>query len=469
LVNLDIKDKSWYNLTIKLGKIYKIYLIYGKTMEKNEIIKILEDWNFWKKDLETGFVRPHYLNKLKGFLANSHIIVITGARRSGKSFIMRQLAKSLIEEKVDRNSILLVNFEDPRFTGLDAKTLQKIYEVYLEFLNPKQKPYIFLDEIQEVKDWEKWVRTAHELNKARIIISGSNAKLLSRELGTLLTGRHLNLTVFPLSFREYLAFKNIGLTDRLDYINQEIVIKRLLREYLEGGSFPEVVLAKDGKEILLNYFEDIINKDIIKRYKIRKTEQLANLTKFYLSNISSLVTFSSLERALMFSSDTIEKFSHYLNEAYMLYFVKRFSFKVKEQEKSPKKVYAIDTGLSNTIGFRFSENLGRLSENLVFLELERRRCLNPDLEFYYYKDIHHREVDFVIKENLEVRQLIQVCWKIDKLKTKDREIRILIKTMEAFRLKEGLVITEDYEQEEDFNGKRINYIPLWKWLLGEDL
>jgi len=435
-------------------------------MYKNELLKILEDWNFWKRDLEIGFYRPDYLNRLRDFLATSYVIVISGARRSGKSFIMRQLAKSLIQEKNIKNNILIVNFEDPRFTDLNANGLQKIYEAYLEFLNPEAKPYLFLDEIQEVENWEKWIRTAHELDKARIIISGSNATLLSRELSTLLTGRHLDVVVFPLSFREYLIFKNLDIREKLDIINKEIDIKRLLREYLEFGAFPEVVLSGQKKQILLNYFEDILNKDIIKRFKIRKIEQLSNLTRFYLSNISSLTTFSSLEKTLKFSADTIEKFSGYLEDAYILFFLKRFSFKVREQEKSPRKVYAVDTGLANTIGFRFTQNLGRLAENLVFLELNRKKMLEPNLELYYWKDIHHREVDFLIKNNLKVEQVIQVCWEITESGTKNREIRALLKAMDEFGLKRGLVITEDFESEQDFNGKKIEYAPLWKWLLG---
>jgi hypothetical protein len=433
-------------------------------MEKDETIRILEDWNFWKKDLATGYKRPLYLNRLKRFLTTTHIIVVTGARRSGKSFMMRQLAKSLLKEGVEKNRILFVNFEDPRFTDLNAKTLQKIYEVYLEFLNPNQRPYIFLDEVQEVKEWERWVRSAHELNKAQIIISGSNARLLSTELATLLTGRHLDITVSPLSFREYLAFSGIAPKDRLDIINQETNIKRLLRESLESGSFPEVVLAKERKEILLGYFEDILNKDIMKRFKIRKGEHLMSLTRFYLSNISSLTSFSSLEKFLNISADTIERFSGYLRDAYILYFLKRFSFKVKEQEKSPRKVYAIDTGLANTIGFRFSENLGRLAENLVFLELERRRCADPNLELYYWKDVLHREVDFVVKEGFEPKELIQVCWDINSPKTRKRKVLALLKAMEELKIKKGLIITEEYEKEEVFGEKIITYTPLWRWL-----
>jgi len=437
-------------------------------MDKNEIIKIFGDWNFWDKDLNVGIKRPYYLNKIKKLHESSHIIVITGARRSGKSFIMRQTAKTLIKGGIRENNILIVNFEDPRFVELNTKILQQVYDVYLEFLNPQEKPFLFLDEIQEVEDWEKWVRTIHELDKAKIIISGSNAKLLSRELSTLLTGRHLDLVIFPLSFKEFLRFRNVNLSKRFEIVNKEIEIKRLLREYIEFGSFPEVVLGGEKKQILLNYFEDILNKDIVRRFKIRKSKELVSLAKFYLGNISSLMTFSSLERTLNISADTVEKFSRYLEDTFILFFLKRFSYKFREQEKSPRKVYAIDVGLANTIGFRFSQNMGRLAENLVFLELKRKEMLGSNLEIYYWKDVNHREVDFLIKENLKVKQLIQVCWQISRPEIKNREIRALLKAMKEFNLEEGLIITDDYEAEENIKGKKINYIPLWKWYLKED-
>lgn len=434
-------------------------------MDKNEIMTILEDWNFWKKSLETGIPRFLYLKKLKKLLSSGQVIVITGARRSGKSFIMKQLAKELIKNGVNKNQILIINFEDPRFIELNPKLLQQIYETYLEFLNPEDKPYIFLDEIQEVQNWEKWVRTMQELKKAKIVLSGSNAKLLSRELATLLTGRHLDINVFPLSFKEFLDFNGIYLKDELDLVSRKIEIKRLMRNYLEFGAFPEVVLRKEKKEILLAYFEDILNKDLVKRYKIRKSEQLKALIKFYFSNPSSLITFNSLEKSLKISADTIEKFSNYFEASYLTFFLKRFSFKIKEQEKSPRKIYSIDTGLANTIGFRFSQNLGKLAENVVFLELKRKALINPYLGFYYWKDERHREVDFVIKEKLRANQLLQVCWNIEDEETRKREIESLIKAMKEFKLSEGLIITEDYEGKEKIKDKEIEFIPLWKWLL----
>lgn len=437
-------------------------------MDKNEVIKILSDWNFWEKDLETGIDRTLYLSKIMDFLDTELVVVITGARRSGKSFLMRQVAKKLINSGINKNEILIINFEDPRFTELNVEVLQEIYEIYLEFLNPKRKPYIFLDEVQEVNGWEKWVRTTRELQKARIVISGSNAKLLSRELSSLLTGMHLDLTVYPLSFEEYLLFNNIQLKNKLDTINKQTEIKSSLRKYIEFGSFPEVVLHQQKKDILLRYYEDVLNKDLIKRFKIRKSEAIKSLAKYYLTNISNLVTFSSIEKYLDISADTIEKFSTYFEDAYILFFLKRFSFKVRQQDKSPKKVYCIDTGLANTVGFRFSENLGRLIENIVFLKLRKKMLKTPELEIFYWKDQHHREVDFVVKEKLKVKQLIQVCWNVENEKTKKREIKALIKAMNEFGLKEGLVITEDKEFEEKVNGKKIKFLPLWQWLLNTE-
>lgn len=434
-------------------------------MDKNQILRILEDWNLWKKDLDTGFMRLQYLTQLQKLRNSKQVMVITGARRSGKSYIMRQFAKQLISEGINEKNILFINFEDSRFYGLNTELLQKIYETYLESLNPCGPVYIFLDEIQEIDKWEKWVRTMHELKKAELVISGSSAHLLSQELSTLLTGRHLDLTVFPLSFKEFIAFNGIELKDDLDIVNKRIEIKRLLAEYFEYGSFPEVALTGNKKQILLTYFDDLLNKDLIRRYKIRKTGKIKELMIYYLSNISTSCTYNSLEKQILLSKDTIEKFSGYLESTYLIFSLNRFSFKLKEQEKSPRKIYAIDSGLSNQIGFKFSPNTGRTAENLVFVELLRQKSLIPEMELFYFKNERQKEVDFVIKEHFKVKSLIQVCWNIEDYKTKKREIDGLVAGLQTFNLKEGLVITDDYENEEYYKEFKIRYIPLYKWLL----
>jgi len=438
----------------------------NEIMNKNELLSILEDWNFWKKDLETGFARDPYLDVLEKRLPGEQIKVITGARRSGKSFIMRQLAKWLMNKKgVDKSNILIVNFEDPRFTYLNTAILQQAFAIYLETYKPQGKIFVFLDEIQEIPGWEKWVRTAQELQKANIVISGSNSKLLSSKLATVLTGRHLDITVMPLSFAEFLKFRGVDVKDEAELIRNGIESGSFFEEYLQYGSFPLVVLGEDKEGTLLAYYDDIVNKDLIKRYKVRKTEGIKSLIKFYLSNISRPVTFTSSGKFIHISPLSTERFSSYLETSYVVFFLKRFSHKVKEQEKSPRKVYAVDTGLANVVGFQFSSNLGRLAENLVFLELKRKTYFNPRRELYYWKSARDEEVDFVVKEGVKVKELIQVCWDLSDINTKKREIKSLLKALGEFRLDEGLVITDDFEGEEEYGEKKIRYIPIRKWFL----
>ena len=433
-------------------------------MRKEELLEILQDWNFWRKELDTGKERRRYLEKCLRFLKTRVIVAVVGVRRAGKSYIMRQAIKKLIENGIKRKNILMVNFEDRRFIEFYPKLLDEIYETYLEFLKPGKKPFIFLDEVHNVPKWERWVRTMQELGKAKIVVSGSSAKLLAGELATLLTGRHLDIVVFPLGFKEFLYFKNLEIKDELDLAAKKIEIKRLFREYLEFGGFPEVVLSEEKKQLLLTYFDDIITKDIERRYNLREREKLRALARFYLTNISSPITFNSLSKFLNTTTNTTEKFSSYLEEANILFFVKRFSFKVKEQEKSPRKVYAIDVGLANAVGFKFSANLGRIAENIVAIEL-KRKMLDSNAEIYYWKNPQHQEVDFAVKQGLKVKQLIQVCWNINEYKTKEREVKSLLKASKKLKCKNLLVITWDYEGEEKMGRKKIKFTPLWKWLL----
>lgn len=394
--------------------------------------------------------------------------MIKGPRRSGKSYLMRQLAWDLINTGISPQRILMINFEDPRFGKLNANFLQRIYEVYLEFINPKEKSFLFLDEIQEVEGWEKWVLMMQELKKAKIIVSGSNAKLLSQELSTLLTGRHLDLLVFPLSFKEFLKFNQLKIKDSFDLIKNKLRVKGFFNQFFQWGGFPEVVLEENKKEILLDYFEDILEKDLVKRYKIRRKQELKELLRFYLSNISSLVSFNSLEKFLGISADTVEKFSSYFEDVFLLFFLKRFSFKVKGQEKSQRKVYAVDLGLANNIGFKFSKNEGRLAETLIFLEFLRKKTEDPFLEVYYWKDHLHREVDFVLKKKEKIIGLFQSCFYLKDFQTKEREIKALLKASKELKCENLSVINQDYDGEEFIKGKKIKYLSLISFLLNRN-
>ncbi|PIP28721.1 ATPase [Candidatus Kuenenbacteria bacterium CG_4_9_14_3_um_filter_39_14] len=428
-------------------------------MDKNLLLAILNDWNFWEKDQVTGIKRVTYLVRLKKIINSEQVIIITGARRAGKSFLMRQLAKDLIAQGVNKKDILIVNFEDPRFIKLDSGTLEDIDQFYVKHFNITGAPYIFLDEIQEVKDWEKWVKIRQEFKKAKIIISGSNAHLLSHELGTALTGRHLDLLVYPLSFKEFVNFqKETGVAETSD--------QKSFQQYLEFGGFPKVFFEDSKKELLLTYFQDVVNRDVVKRYRVRKTEGLKSLINFYFSNFSNLISFSSAAKFLGLTTDTVIKFSQYFSNAYLVFFLKKFSFKVKEQDRSPQKIYLNDPGLINAVGFKFSDNIGRLLENVVFLELLRRKSANMDkTNLFYYQDSQKREVDFVWQEGKTVKELIQVAADLHNLKTREREIKTLGKAMSQFGLKHGLILTQDSEEEIKVGQKIITVKPVYQWLV----
>ncbi len=438
-------------------------------MDKEKLIEILSDWNFWGKDIPTGIPREKYLKKLLEFIETEKIISIIGVRRSGKSTLIKQMVKILIEKDLPRTDTLIINFEEPQFENTDLNLLIRIYQAYLEIIKPQNKPYIFLDEIQNVKNWERFARGMQEKKEAHLVISGSSSKLLSEELAPVLTGRQLYFEVLPLLFEEFLNFKNMKFKDKKSLILSGLKIKRNFREYLQWGGFPEIILNLNEefkRRVLISYYEDIINRDIVQRYKVKKIDQLKALVRFYLTNISSYISFNSIAKFVKLPVETCRRFSSYIETSNLVFFVKRFSFSVKEQENSARKIYSIDTGLSNVLGFRFSKDLGHLVENIVALKLRGLQISNPLIEIYYWKNRYtNKEVDFIVKEGQEIKNLIQVCFDISFEKTKKREISALLKAMEEFKLQEGVIITEDYEDEEKIRGKKIVFKPIWKWLL----
>ncbi|MBU4075264.1 MAG: ATP-binding protein, partial [Euryarchaeota archaeon] len=300
-------------------------------MRKEELLEILSDWNFWAKEIDTGFKRDDYINKLIPLITETNqIVCIAGIRRSGKSTIIRQLAKELGGD----TSTLIVNFEDERFIQRDLKLLRDIYDTYLEKVKPTKKPFIFLDEVQNVPEWERFARGVHERKEAKIIISGSSSKLLSAELATLLTGRNITFFAYPLSFKEFLKFKGLPVATELEILAKRVEIKRALDEYMEYGGFPEVALSTEKKRILLGYFDTIITKDTIERFNIRERGKIKTLSKFYLTNIASPVSFHKVSSFLNIPHATVDRFSEYLQTACLVFFITKFSFSMKEQEKA---------------------------------------------------------------------------------------------------------------------------------------
>lgn len=437
-------------------------------MEKGEIIEALNRWNFWKRNIDVGISRD-YTTEIINSLKYKKVTTVIGVRRSGKSYILRQVAKRLVESGIPKENILIVNFEEPKFEDADLKSLTKIYESFKEIIRPKGKPYIFLDEIQEVERWERFVRSINETREAYIIITGSSSKLMSKELSTVLTGRQLTYEIFPLSFMEFLKFKKVEIKTKRDIYLESENIKKYIYEYLEYGGFPEVTLADSEeikRKIISNYFDTIINRDIVNRFKVRDTDKIRKLAKYYITNISSLITYRKISKFLGIPTETVSRFSSYMEIAKLIFFISKFSFSLKEQENSPRKVYSIDNAFFTTMGYRFMENMGKLMENLVAIELKRRESKNNLLKTFYWKNYQQKEVDFVIKEGLKVKKLIQVCYSIEDINTKERELKSLIEASDQLKCKDLLVITWDYEGEERFGKKKIKFLPLWKWLLG---
>lgn len=400
------------------------------------------------KGLERGS-----LGDVEKYLKLPHILIISGVRRSGKSTLLTQI----ISKHFDDNFYYL-NFEDERLISFSAEEdFDNLYQIFLE-LYGNQKTFFF-DEVQNISGWERFVRRMYDKN-FKFFITGSNARLLSKELATHLTGRHLMIELYPFSFREFLKFKKIEVKQNFEYLPEEKAkLKRNLFQYLKKGGFPEYLRYKEN-EILHRIFNDIIFRDIIVRYSIRETKAFQEIVNYLMANISNTISYNRLKNMFNLGSvNTTKNFTEYLENSFLMFFVNQFSYSTNKQTVSPKKVYCVDTGLRNIMSFRFSEDNGRLAENLVFIELKRRRK-----EIYYWKSAK-TETDFVIKEGMKIKQLIQICWNIEDKKTKEREIKGLLESMKEFHLRTGLIITEDYFGEEKVEGKKIKFVPLWKWLL----
>lgn len=432
-------------------------------MEKSEILDVLNDWNFWRRNQDTGITREEVVRKIEKISKTKEITVITGIRRCGKSTSLLQFCKNLIDSGARKEDVLIINLEDPRLKNLNLELLNKIYEIYLTELNPSDKHYVVLDEVQLIDGWEKFARFLHENKKISVFVTGSSSKLLSSEYSSVLAGRHLDIQIRPLSFREYLLFKGIEIKEGLDISQKRHEIKRAFMFYLKEGGFPKVTLVnneRDKKDLLEVYFRDIIIKDIVQRYNIKEVNKLNDLAKYYLTNVSTLQSFNNIKNILKLSLDTVERFSYYLSSAFFLSFVRKFSYSEKEQILNPRKVYCADNGLRSSVAFLFSEDYGRLAENVVFNKLN-----NKDSEVYYWKNQKQEEVDFIIKQKQKVITAVQVCWDIEKPETKKREVRALVKACKELKIKEGLVLTEDASLSETVEGIKISFKPIWRWLL----
>ncbi|MCL4391172.1 ATP-binding protein [Candidatus Parvarchaeota archaeon] len=425
-------------------------------MKDEDILTILKSWNFWDGDIATGIARPLYVQKIAEILKDNTIpiVVETGIRRAGKSFISRQVVQKLIERGLKKEETLIINLEDERLILRDYELLLQIYRIYRAKINQKGKAVIVLDEAQEIRGWEKFVRGISERGEAKFVITGSSSKLLSSEFSTLLSGRHITVTVSPLNFSEFLSFRGASKDKKSEV--------ELFEDYFVRGGFPAVALSNIKEEVLLSYFETIIVKDIIQRYNIKIQEKLRTLVKFYITSAASSITYNSVSKFLKMPIKTVQVFSDYIKNSYLLFFLDRFSFSIKERETSPRKVYVVDNGFISVIGTNLKEGKGRFLENLVALTLLKLSNTDKKLSVYYWKN-NEKEVDFILRRDKNI-EAIQVSYSIDNQKTREREVSALLECTRLLNLSAGTIITRDYSAEETINGIFIKYIPITDWL-----
>lgn len=399
--------------------------------------------------LSARYVQREGLQNARKNMKNNLIKVIVGPRRAGKSVFAIQMLEGL--------DFAYLNFDDERLLDISDydDLLKAIRQVYGE------TKCILFDEIQNLQNWELFLNRLHRKG-FNLVITGSNSRLLSRELATHLTGRYIQFQIFPFSFSEFLRARNFVIDETLDMKERQGMLLNLLNEYLDKGGYPEVLIKNiDPKSYITTLVESILFKDIVKRYNVRYAKKLHDLGLYLITNHSNEFSYTRLKKALEFKSvHTVENYTDYLNEAFLIFNTERFSHKVKEHMKSPRKVYAYDTGVINAVKFKTAPDTGRLIENLVAIELLRR-----GKEFYYYKTRDGKEVDFTVKEGLKVSHLIQVCHDIDNDKTKKREINALVKAADETGCDNLMVLTWDYEAKETFDEREIHYLSLWKWLV----
>lgn len=388
------------------------------------------------------------------FLDSDIIKIISGPRRAGKSVFSFLLLH-------DRN-FAYINFDDEGLVKVKNTDdiVKTIFEVY-----PEAK-YIFFDEIQNLNGWEIFANKLHRRGY-NLILTGSNARLLSKELATNLTGRYVTVEIFTFSFAEFLSAQKYNLkNEKIDTPEEKGRVLNYFETYLKDGGFPEVVIKKMEPEVYLEtLFDAVLLKDVVKRYKIRYPQKIYDLATYLISNISCEFSFTKLKSILNFrSTHTVQNYLNYLEESYLFFVLNRFSFKAKEQIKAPKKIYLIDNGFIQAKAFQFSDNFGKLMENLAFIGI-LKKGYRQNLEVFYYKTKSGKEIDFVLKKTHEIEKLIQVCYQIDHFETKKREISALIEASKELNCDDLEIITWDKEEIEEIKGIKIKFIPLWKWLL----
>lgn len=422
-----------------------------------EVIKsIIKDFH--------GSPKHTYVERDLSIPVNSRkIISIIGSRRTGKTYSLYQLMDKL-PGNVKREDIVYINFEDERL-NLKTDDLHLILESYYElYPDNKNQLYFFFDEIENIKNWEKFVRRVYDTVSKNIIITGSSSKLLNKEIATALRGRSISYEMFPLTFNEYLRFMGIDAGDFYSTRNKARIAKTF-NDYIGDGGFPEVVhYDRELKaKTMQSYLDVMIYRDIIERHNITNPTALKYFIKKGLSNVSNYLSVNKLFNELKssgvkISKDSIYEFINYTSDCYLMFLVNIYSESINIQNSNDKKLYCVDNGIANSVSFKFSENKGRMLENAVYMHLRSK-----GEQIYYYGDKH--ECDFVLQRNSKVSGAIQVTAVLNST-NRGREVAGLVEALKYFKLKEGIILTLDQSDDFKLDNKHIHILPAWRWMLG---
>ena len=431
--------------------------IYNTMIDRETIVEIIRDYQ--EMDLP-DLIKRNIDIPLD--LRIKRAISIIGPRRAGKTYTMFQLMKILLERGVGRDRMLYINFEDYRLEGINYIDLKKIVEIYYEMYpeNSRLKVWFFLDEIQNVGEWEKVVRNIMDRWNIQIFLSGSSSKLLSREIATQLRGRTLTYIVYPFSFKEFLRARNFRIEKYMSSYEKNRLLN-LLNEYLVYGGYPEAVIERERRMKILREIWDVtIARDIIDRWRIRNIRALKLLIRaLRKSREFSIHKFYRYLKSLglRISKNTLYNYIEYLNDSLILYLLKKYSPSYKNIEMSIPKIFFVDNGL-----YMAEESISKLMENLVFMELRRRNYVENE-KLFYWKNSFGREVDFIVIDG----ELIQVCYELT-YENKDREIKSLIKASKQLNYKKLRILTWNQEDTININNRKIEITPLWKWLINKN-
>jgi predicted AAA+ superfamily ATPase len=394
------------------------------------------------------------------------VITIVGPRRAGKTFFLFQTIKKLLKQGADLSDIIYINFEDERILPMKGVDLQFILDAYFELYEEKEHPYIFLDEIQNISGWDKFVRRLNDRGFT-IFVTGSNSRMLGREIATSLRGRTLAYELFPFSFIEYLKAKGIKPGKNVAYGKRRHQITRFYDQYFRCGGYPEITFVEDESvkgRIVQDYFNTVFYRDLVERYRIKNTELLRQWLNALVMNVSSLISLTKIEndfrsRGMKLSRATLSTFAGYVEDIFFGFFVEMYSSSVRKRQVNPKKFYVIDLAVHNYLALGFSENKGRLLENLIFLALRRRGHA-----VFYYKTTRGYEVDFLVKDKGKER-LIQVCHDLNRIDTFSREKKALVSGLQELGLETGTIVTNHEKRVERVGEFTLNIVPAWEWLL----